>query len=116
MRLALRSLAKSPGFALAVVLTLALGIGANTAVFSVLRGVMLRSLPHRDGDRLLYLRQSAAQTGQQDIWFSVPEIEDIRAGAPSLAAVGEFSSLTFNLIGAGVPVQIQASRSPPSSR
>src|SRR5918992_3183637 len=108
MRLALRSLAKSPGFALAVVLTLALGIGANTAVFSVLRGVMLRPLPHRDGDRLLYLRQSAANTGQQDIWFSVPEIADIRAGAPSLAAVGEFSSLTFNLIGAGEPVQVQA--------
>ncbi|HEX2449795.1 MAG TPA: ABC transporter permease [Gemmatimonadales bacterium] len=108
MRLALRSLAKSPGFATAVVLTLALGIGANTAVFSVLRGVMLRPLPHRDGDRLLYLRQSAANTGQQDIWFSVPEIADIRAGAPSLAAVAEFSSLTFNLIGAGEPVQIQA--------
>ena len=93
MRLALRSLAKSPGFAAAVVLTLALGIGANTAVFSVLRGVMLRPLPHRDGDRLLYLRQSTANTGQQDIWFSVPEIADIRAGAPSLAAVAEFSSL-----------------------
>ena len=108
MRLALRSLAKSPGFAAAVVLTLALGIGANTAVFSVLRGVMLRPLPHRDGDRLLYLRQSTANTGQQDIWFSVPEIEDIRSGAPSLAAVAEFSSLTFNLIGAGEPVQIQA--------
>jgi predicted permease len=108
MRLALRSLAKSPGFAAAVVLTLALGIGANTAVFSVLRGVMLRPLPHRDGDRLLYLRQSAANTGQQDIWFSVPEIADIRDGASSLAAVAEFSSLTFNLIGAGEPVQIQA--------
>ena len=76
MRLALRSLAKSSGFAAAEVLTLALGIGANTAVFSVLRGVLLRPLPHRDGDRLLYLRQSAANTGQQDIWFSVPEIAD----------------------------------------
>ena len=108
MRLVLRSLAKSPGFAAAVVLTLALGIGANTAVFSVLRGVMLRPLPHRDGDRLLYLRQSTANTGQQDVWFSVPEIVDIRAGAPSLAAVAEFSSLTFNLIGAGEPVQVQA--------
>jgi predicted permease len=108
MRLALRSLARSPGFATAVVLTLALGIGANTAVFSVLRGVMLRPLPHRDGDRLLYLRQSTANTGQQDIWFSVPEIGDIREGAPSLAAVAEFSSLTFNLVGAGEPVQIQA--------
>jgi putative ABC transport system permease protein len=91
-----------------VVVTLALGMGANTAVFSVLRGVMLRPLPHRDGDRLLYLRQSAGNIGQQDIWFSVPEIADIRVGAPSLAAVAEFSSLTFNLIGAGEPAQVQA--------
>ncbi|HEU4525139.1 MAG TPA: hypothetical protein VFR62_08955, partial [Gemmatimonadales bacterium] len=71
MRHALRSLVQSPGFSLAVVLTLALGIGANTAVFSVLRGVLLRPLPHEGGDRLLYLKQSATGTGQQDVWFSV---------------------------------------------
>ena len=108
MRHAVRSLVQSPGFSLAVVLTLALGIGANTAVFSVLRGVLLRPLPHEGGDRLLYLKQSATGTGQQDVWFSVPEIVDIRDGARSLGAVAEFSSLTFNLIGAGEPVQVQA--------
>ena len=72
MRHALRSLVQSPGFSLAVVLTLALGIGANTAVFSVLRGVLLRPLPHEGGDQLLYLKQSATGTGQQNVSFSVP--------------------------------------------
>jgi len=108
VRHALRSLIHSPGFSLAVILTLALGIGANTAVFSVLRGVLLRPLPHEGGNRLLYLKQSATGTGQQNTAFSVPEIVDIRSQARSLAAVAEFSSLTFNFIGAGEPVQVQA--------
>jgi putative ABC transport system permease protein len=108
VRHALRSLVQSPGFSLAVIITLALGIGANTAVFSVLRGVLLRPLPHRDGEQLLYLRQSMTTAGQQNVNFSVPEIVDIRDQARSLGAVAEFSSLTFNLIGAGEPVQVQA--------
>ena len=108
MRHALRSLLHSPGFSAAVVLTLALGIGANTAVFSVLRGVLLRPLPHRHGDQLLYLRQSASVAGVENAKFSVPEILDYRTGAPSLAAVAEFSDLSFNLVGAGEPVQVQA--------
>jgi predicted permease len=108
VRHALRSLALSPGFSAAVILTLALGIGANTAVFSVLRGVLLRPLPHRQGDQLLYLRQSATGSGQENIHFSVPEIADYRSGVPSLAALAEFSDLAFNLIGAGEPVQVQA--------
>jgi putative ABC transport system permease protein len=108
VRHALRSLALSPGFSAAVVLTLALGIGANTAVFSVLRGVLLRPLPHRNGEQLMYLRQSASQAGQENTKFSVPEILDYRTGARSLAAVAEFSDLSFNLIGAGEPVQVQA--------
>jgi predicted permease len=108
VRHALRSLAGSPGFSIAVVLTLALGIGANTAVFSVLRGVLLRPLPHRQGEQLMYLRQSATQAGQENVKFSVPEILDYRTGARSLAAVAEFSDLSFNLVGAGEPVQVQA--------
>src|SRR5687767_1088568 len=58
LRYAFRTLSRAPGFTLAVVLTLGLGIGANTAIFSVVRGVLLRPLPHKDGDRLVYLRQS----------------------------------------------------------
>ena len=78
LRFALRSLSRSRGFALAVILTLGLGIGANTAIFSVVRGVMLRPLPNRDGDRLMYLRQSTNGPGGENIAFSVPEINDFR--------------------------------------
>ncbi len=108
MRHALRSLTHSPDFSAAVVLTLALGIGANTAVFSVLRGVLLRPLPHRNGEQLMYLRQSTTGSGQENVNFSVPEIVDYRTGAPSLGGVAEFSDLSFNLVGAGEPVQVQA--------
>src|SRR5262249_32615408 len=64
VRFALRSIRHGPTFAAIVVLTLALGIGANTAIFSVVRGVLLKPLPHRDGDRLVYLRHSASGPGQ----------------------------------------------------
>ncbi len=56
LRYVLRSLSRANAFAAAVVLTLGLGIGANTAIFSAVRGVFLRPLPHADGDRLMYLR------------------------------------------------------------
>src|SRR5512146_2011042 len=79
--LALRSLRRNKGFATAVVLTLALGIGANTAMFTVLRGTLLRPLPNRDGGRLVYLRQSAPGAERRDVEFSAPEVADYRAGA-----------------------------------
>lgn len=93
-----RSLGRARGFTIAVVLTLALGIGANTAIFSVLRGVVLRPLPHQDGDRLMYLRQSAAGPGASNIAFSVPEIEDLRTGSRTLAQIAEYSPLTLNVV------------------
>src|SRR6266480_5743875 len=92
LRYAFRSLARARGFALAVVLTLGLGIGANTAIFSVVRGVLLKPLPHRDGDRLLYLRHSADGPGRANLTFSVPEVRDFRAGVPSLRGIAEYSS------------------------
>jgi predicted permease len=88
-RHALRGLRKNPGFATIVALTLALAIGANTAIFSVVRGVLLKPLPNRDGDRLVYLRQSTDQF--PNIYFSVPEIRDFRAGAPAFAQIAEYS-------------------------
>src|SRR5690606_25976991 len=94
LRYVLRSLIRAPGFAIAVVLTLGLGIGANTAIFSVVRGVLLKPLPHRDGDRLLYLRHSVAATGD-NIAFSVPEIEDFRRESRTLAQIAEYSPLTL---------------------
>ena len=109
LRYALRSLARARGFAIAVVLTLGLGIGANTAIFSVVRGVLLRPLPHRDGDRLLYLRQSIKGPGGENILFSVPEIDDFRTGARSFAAVAEYSPLTLTMLGRDGtdPVRVQ---------
>lgn len=99
LRFALRSLARSRGFALAVIVTLGLGIGANTAIFSVVRGVMLRPLPNRDGDRLVYLRQSNNGPGGENIAFSVPEINDFREASKALGGIAEYSPITFTLIG-----------------
>ncbi len=106
LRYAVRSLSRVPGFTLAVVLTLGLGIGANTAIFSVVRGVLLRPLPHRDGDRLVYLRQSISGPGGENILFSVPEITDFREGAKALGGIAEYSEMAYTLDGDGAAVRI----------
>lgn len=98
LRFILRSLARARGFTFAVILTLALGIGANTAIFSVVRGVLLRPLPHEDGDRLMYLRQSATGPGSENLLFSVPEINDFRNSATTLGQIAEYSPITLNFI------------------
>src|SRR4051795_1449886 len=92
LRYAVRTLAKAPGFAAAVIVTLGLGIGANTAIFSVVRGVLLKPLPHRDGDRLVYLRHSMEGMGGGELTFSVPEVRDLRSGVASLSGIAEYSS------------------------
>ena len=93
-RYAFRSLRHSAAFTSVVVLTLALGIGANTAIFSVVRGVLLKPLPNRDGDRLVYIRHSMDGPGGANVGFSVPEVSDFRAGVKSLGGVAEYSPWT----------------------
>jgi predicted permease len=108
LRVGLRSLFRAKGLAATVVITLALGIGANAAIFSVVRGVLLRPLVNRDEDRLIYIRQRAPGLGSDNLTFSVPEIKDFRAQAPSVAAFGEFSTVEFNMIGFGEPRVVRA--------
>lgn len=108
IRHAVRSLSKNPGYATVFVITLGLGIGANTAMFSAVHGVLLRPLPYEDGDRLVYLRHAGMAAGENNVLFSVPEIEDYRQGTPSLASVAEFSSLTFTMIGHDTPRRVRA--------
>ena len=92
-----RALRRSPAFTAVVVITLALGIGANTAIFSLVRGVLLKPLPHRDGDRLLYMRHSMDGPGGTNVLFSVPEVQDIRSGAKAFAGLAEYSPWTLTL-------------------
>ncbi len=108
LRVAVRSLARVPALWIAVALTLALGIGANAAIFSVVRAVLLRPLANRDEDRLLYLRQSAPGIGQDNAAFSVPEIQDIGSGLKSIKELGTFSELDFTIVGLGTPREIPA--------
>jgi predicted permease len=106
IRYALRALRQSPAFTAVVVITLALGIGANTAIFSVVRAVLLKPLPHRDGDRLLYLRQSMDRPGGANVRFSVAEVRDFREGARSLGGIAEYSPWTLTLQGDDDAVRI----------
>ena len=108
LRHAVRNLSRSPGFVAVFVLTLGLGIGANTAMFSVVYGVLLQPLPHDDADRIVYLRHAAPLASIDNALFSVPEIDDYRRGVPDLTDVSEFSALTFTLLGDDTPRRVRA--------
>src|SRR5437667_12696311 len=107
LRVAVRSLARTRGLAVTVVLTLALGIGANSAIFTLVRGVLLKPLVNRDEDRLIYIRQSAPGMRDENTTFSVPEVQDLRASVKTLSAFGDFSIMGFTMIGLGEPRSIQ---------
>src|ERR1700690_4021990 len=107
LRVAAHSLIRTPGLAIAVILTLALGIGANAAIFTLVRGILLKPLVNRDEDRLIYIRQSALGLGQENAAFSVPEIQDLQASVKSLSAIGDFSAMDFTMIGLGEPRSIR---------
>jgi putative ABC transport system permease protein len=106
VKFALRSLSKSPGFTVATVLTLALGIGANTAIFSLINGVLLRPLPYRDGERLVLLEQSAPKAGFDNLAFSIKEVYDYRGSNQTLSGLVEHHSMTFTLLGREEPERV----------
>jgi predicted permease len=108
LRFAVHSLARTPGLACAVILTLALGIGANAAIFTLVRGVLLRPLVNRDEDRLIYIRQSAPGIGAENDRFSVPELQDLRARVKSVSEFGDFSTIGFTMLGLGEPREVRA--------
>src|SRR6202022_2888771 len=108
LAVALRSLGRAKGLAITVVLTLALGIGANAAIFSLVRGVLLRPLVNSDENRLIYVRQSAPGIGIENANFSVPEIQDLRTGVKSVNSIGDFSTIGFTMVGLGDPREVRA--------
>ena len=88
------------------VLTLGLGIGANTAIFTVINGVLLRPLPYADPKQIVHLQQTAARVGADPIGFSVQEVQDYRDQSSSFSDLAEYHSMTFTLLGAKVPERV----------
>ena len=111
LRVALRSLWRTKGLAITVILTLALGIGANAAIFSLVRGVLLRPLVNRDENRLIYIRQSAPGLQLENANFSVPEIQDLKGAVKTVSEFGDFSSHRFHHGGTGRPARSARRRS-----
>jgi len=108
LKIAVRSLARVPALWATVALTLALGIGANAAIFSVVRAVLLRPLANQDESKLLYIRQSAPGLNEINTAFSVPEIKDIGEGLKTIRELGTFSEISFTVVGLGTPREIPA--------
>ncbi|HEY4301231.1 MAG TPA: ABC transporter permease [Candidatus Didemnitutus sp.] len=102
-----RGLRHRPGFALVVIFTLALGIGANTAIFSVVQGVLLRPLAYAAPDRLVLVNQAAPVAGQPSIGFSVPDFQDFRARNRAFSSMAEYHSMWFILLGRAEPERVQ---------
>ena len=106
-RHAVRALRGTPGFTATAVLTLALGIGANTAIFSVISGVFFRPVPYRDPDRLVFV-WSTSRTFPREA-LTPGRFVDFREGLSSVSAMAGISHLPFNLTGSGDPERIAGS-------
>lgn len=108
LKFAWRSLAREKGLSLTVIITLALGIGANAAIFTLVRGVLVRPLVNRDENRLIYISQSSKGEGIVDGTFSVPELRDLSGAVKSIDKFGDFSTIGFTMVGLGEPREIRA--------
>lgn len=108
LKYAARSLSRTKGLVITIVLTLALGIGANTAIFTLVRGVLLAPLTNRGAERLIYIRQSAPGLQTDNMAFSVPEVLDLRSRMKTVAEFGEFSTIGFTMTGLGDPREVSA--------
>jgi predicted permease len=106
LRLALRALSRAPAFTLAVLVTLALGIGASTAIFSVIYGVLLRPLPYLEGERLVHLTQPARLAGVKNVGISPMEIRELRTRATTVTDLVEYHSMPFVILGGPEPERV----------
>ena len=106
LKFAFRQLRKSPGFTFVVIITLALGIGANDAIFTLVRGVLIKPLVNRDEDQLIYIRQSAPGARIENSTWSIPEIQDLKARVKTLSKFGDFSTIAFTVLGLGEPREV----------
>ncbi len=115
-RYALRRLAAAPGFTLAVVLTLGVGIGANVLVADLLDGVYFRGLPYRDDSRLVYIEDSNTKQGPDADggMISIPDYLDRRRDVPALEDSALYLTTDLNLVGVGQPERLRAIRATPS--
>jgi putative ABC transport system permease protein len=107
LRYATRTLGRAPAYTAIAVLTLALGIGANTGIFSVIHGVLLKDLPFANGARVVRLKQPVAAGQIDDAGFSVREIADLRSRSRSLQTIVEYHSMSFNMLRRGEPQRVQ---------
>jgi putative ABC transport system permease protein len=106
-RYALRMMRKNPGYTAVALLTLALGVGVNTAIFSVIHSTLLRSLPYVQSDQLAILRQQALKTGINDLSYSVAEVNDYRQQNHTFSAVVEYHHMQFTLFGRDEAERVQ---------
>ena len=114
IRYGLRSLFAKPGFLIAAVATLALGIGANTAIFSVINGLLLKPLPYDDGERLVQVYNNYPKMGLDYAGTSIPDYLDRKSQAPALEDLAMYTGESFNLAASGAPQRLVGLKATPS--
>ena len=108
LKYALRSIRKSPGIAAIAIVTLALGIGANTAIFSVVNGVVLRPLAYEDPEQLVFIQTGFPNIGFDEFWISAPEYLQYRDASQSFDDMGAFNTFEVSLTGGDAPLRVSA--------